>query len=98
MLEILACAKPLVSTNVSGAGTMVRDGQNGFIIRQRDPSAFAEAVLKAARLPRASDISLGIADHYSMKNLAVDLGRLWEPLAEEPDVRVNNHPAAIAAA
>ncbi len=98
MLEILACGKPLVSTNVSGAKTMVQEGQNGFILQQRDPEGFAEAVLKAWRLPQPTEVSLGISNRYSIKNLAADLGRLWKPLADQSDMVGNNHPAAVAAA
>lgn len=81
MLEALACARPLVSTEVSGAAAMIREGENGFIVRDRDPRRFAAAVRKAAVLPRVAEISSEIAGRYSLEGLAEDLGRIWRPLA-----------------
>lgn len=81
MLEILACGRPLVSTDVSGAGALIREGHNGFIVRNREPHEFAASVRKAAALPEAETISLEIAKKYSIENLARDLGRVWKPLA-----------------
>jgi glycosyltransferase involved in cell wall biosynthesis len=40
MLEALACALPMVSTNVSGASEMIIEGQNGFIVDSRDHVKF----------------------------------------------------------
>lgn len=81
MLEALACAKPLVSTNVSGATKMIRDGRNGFVVEGRDPERFAAAILAARGLPNASSSSTEIASRYSVDRLASDLGHLWQPLA-----------------
>ncbi len=98
MLEVLACGKPLVSTDVSGTGAMIREGRNGFIARHRDPEQFATAVLRAAELPRASAVSLDIVERYSMKNLAADLGRLWKPLAGGSHAALSNPPVTRAVA
>lgn len=81
MLEALACAKPIVSTDVSGAREMVREGHNGFVVGGRDPREFAAAVLRAATLPDAAVVSSEIAERYSIENLAEDLGKIWKPLA-----------------
>lgn len=82
MLEMLACGKPIVSTDVSGTGAMIKEGENGFIIKGRDPKCFAEAIRKASVLPDAADVSLEIAGKYSIETLAGDLGRIWEPLGQ----------------
>lgn len=50
MLEQLACGKPIVSTDVSGAREIIAEGKNGFVIGSRDPDEFGEAVIKAAAL------------------------------------------------
>ena len=81
MLEVLACGKPLVSTSVSGARAMIQEGQNGFIVRNRDPGQLADAVQKASAMPMAGRVSLKIAEKYSIETLADDFGRLWKPLA-----------------
>ncbi|UCE46363.1 MAG: glycosyltransferase family 4 protein, partial [Phycisphaerales bacterium] len=41
MLEAIACGLPVVSTDVSGARDMIVEGQNGFVIPNRDPEHFA---------------------------------------------------------
>lgn len=80
MCEMIACGKPIVSTNVSGAAAMIREGQNGFIVRARSPVSYAEAIAKALKLHEAKQQSLEIAEKYSLKYLARDLGDLWPPL------------------
>jgi glycosyltransferase involved in cell wall biosynthesis len=81
MLEALACGKPIVSTDVSGALDMILEGGNGYIVEKRDPNCFAEAMNRALALKEADTISLGLADKYALKNLARELGMLWKPLA-----------------
>ena len=81
MLEILACGKPLVSTDVSGARDMIRHGENGFILEERDPRLLADAILKALELKNVGKISKEIVARYSTKTLAPDLANIWNPLS-----------------
>lgn len=81
MLEALACGKPIVSADVSGARQMIKDGQNGYIIPDRDPMKFADAMIRSLELENASKISLTIASEYSVADLPQELGKLWPPLA-----------------
>lgn len=81
MLEALACGKPIVSTNVSGANQMIIHGQNGYVVTNRDPKEYADAMVKLLKLNGFSQISLNIASKYSVANLPKELGRLWRPLA-----------------
>ena len=80
MLEALACGKPLVSTDVSGASEMIKNGQNGYVVEKRDPKKYADAMIKSLQFNNASEISLSIASKYSLSNLPEELGQLWEPL------------------
>lgn len=43
-LEAMACAVPVVSTNVGGPAETVLDGQTGLLVPPRDPEALAAAV------------------------------------------------------
>jgi glycosyltransferase involved in cell wall biosynthesis len=82
MLEMLACGKPLVSTNVSGANDMISHGENGFIVKERNPRLFADAIIKTLELKSAKEVSLKIAARYSTKTLATDLASVWDALSK----------------
>jgi glycosyltransferase involved in cell wall biosynthesis len=86
MLEILACGKSLVSTDVSGARDMIRQGKNGFVVEGRNPKLFSEAILRTLEIKKAEKISMEIAARYSTKTIAPDLGRIWSPLSV-PDTK-----------
>lgn len=79
MLEALACGKPLVSTDVSGARDMIINGKNGFVITERKTDLFAEALVQSLDL-EACSISLQIAQKYSLASLKNDMAHLWSPL------------------
>lgn len=42
LLEAASCGKPLVTTNVPGCNTVVKDLENGFLCRVKDPADLAE--------------------------------------------------------
>ena len=44
LLEACASAKPVVTTPIPGCTDIVRDGENGFLIPQKDPAALAKAI------------------------------------------------------
>ena len=60
---------------------LIVDGQNGFVVADRDPGLFAAAMARAVKMKIPNDVSLSIAEKYSLANLGNDLGRLWKPLA-----------------
>jgi len=80
MLEMLACGKPIVSTDVSGTRAMIRHGVNGFIVG-RDPVRFAAAAADALNLSDARAASLAVARQFSVETLARDLSAIWPPVA-----------------
>jgi glycosyltransferase involved in cell wall biosynthesis len=46
LLEAAACARPIVATDVPGCREVVRNGDNGFLVRSRDAEALAIALEK----------------------------------------------------
>ena len=88
MTEALACGKVCVATNVSGVEDMINDGYNGRIVKDRDPFAYAQAVVDALSLKEDSDsaerLSLELARNFSTSKLAEDWGKLWSPLSSNP--------------
>jgi glycosyltransferase involved in cell wall biosynthesis len=81
MLEAIACGKPLVSTDVSGARDMIAEGRNGFIVRRRNEELFSRAMEEALMLD-AGPVSTAIASQYRLGGLSRELGRLWPPLRD----------------
>jgi glycosyltransferase involved in cell wall biosynthesis len=77
MCEMIACGKAVVSTDVSGVREMVRQGENGFVVKSRDPRKYADKVIKAMSLENATDISRGISSRYSVQTLNKDLDAIW---------------------
>ena len=82
MVEALACGKPVVYSDIRAAPTLVVEGQNGYVIKNRDPVAFAEAIERAAGLKSAAEVSLQLSERYALKHLTRDIGRLWPVLAD----------------
>jgi glycosyltransferase involved in cell wall biosynthesis len=81
MLEALACGKPIVTTDVSGARALVREGENGFVLGSREPEAHAAALARALDLPRAAEVATSIARRYDLASLARDVAVAWPVLA-----------------
>lgn len=82
MVEALACGKPIVSTAVSGAHDLIRQGRNGYIVANRDPRDFSAAIESAVHLPDAESTSLNIARSYSLDAFASRLVSGWPSLRE----------------
>lgn len=78
MLEALACGKPIISTNVSGAKEMIINRENGFIVKDRNPNTFAKYIKKTNELKNSQETSLNIVKKYALNNLKKDLDNLWE--------------------
>jgi len=55
LLEACACGRPVVATNVSGCAEIVRDGENGFLIPIKDPTALANAIKELLQNPSLRD-------------------------------------------
>jgi glycosyltransferase involved in cell wall biosynthesis len=51
LLEGAACGRALVTTDVPGCRTLVRDGVEGLVVPPNDPAALADAVAKLAADP-----------------------------------------------
>ena len=76
MVEALACGKNIVTSNIGGANDMVKEGKNGFIIKDRSPDNFSSAILKALDLPNPNFLSLDLSGKYSSFNLDSDFKKI----------------------
>jgi colanic acid/amylovoran biosynthesis glycosyltransferase len=59
LLEAMALGTPCVSTDVTGIPEVIRDGETGLMVSQRDPAALAAAV---GRLLEEPDLRARVAD------------------------------------
>jgi glycosyltransferase involved in cell wall biosynthesis len=80
LVEAEACGLPAVVTDVSGASSLVEEGRNGFIVRERDAGLFAKQILAALKLEIPNPTSLKIAASHSLDRWRESLSELWEPL------------------
>lgn len=87
-LEAHACGTPVVGTPVGGLSYVVRDGQSGWLVAERDPAVFAQR-LKTILSDRAlwgafSAVALRSAAQFSWERTAVAFEDLYECLVREP--------------
>jgi glycosyltransferase involved in cell wall biosynthesis len=80
LVEAEACGLPAVTTNVSGASSLIEEGVNGYVVRSRDPGEFARAIVAALTLEVPNPKSLEIGAKHSLRRWKENLGELWEPL------------------
>lgn len=84
-LEAAACGTPVVASEVGGLRTLVRHGESGFLVPEREPDAFAghvAAVLADGEL--AAGLSAGgvrIARGYTWSTTAARLRRVYADVA-----------------
>jgi glycosyltransferase involved in cell wall biosynthesis len=79
LIEALACHKPIVTTRVSSASSMVIDGINGFVVEQNDLGGFIVSIEKALRLKDYNNYTEREIPKYSLDTLAESLGEIWHP-------------------
>jgi glycosyltransferase involved in cell wall biosynthesis len=82
LVEALACGKPIVTTDVSSANDIVRNGVTGYIVKDRNPEDFNSYIDQALNLKNVHSISETIAKRYSKATLRNDLVSSWDNLRE----------------
>jgi glycosyltransferase involved in cell wall biosynthesis len=63
MLEGLAMAKPLITTDVPGCRETVHDGVNGYLVPAKDSAALAAAMLRMRKLSAEELVAMGQAGY-----------------------------------
>lgn len=80
LAEANACARPVVASRVGGIPDFVRDGENGLLVRPRDPGALAEALLRVLTQP-------GLAERLGQAGRArVVRDHDWDRAAERTEL------------
>jgi glycosyltransferase involved in cell wall biosynthesis len=55
ILEAAACGRPILTTDVPGCRSFVRDGQDGLVVPVDDAAALAQALITLARAPALAE-------------------------------------------
>jgi colanic acid/amylovoran biosynthesis glycosyltransferase len=80
LMEAMAMGLPVISTHHSGIPEMIRDGDNGYLVPERDPTALADRIIHLARHPEEWD-RLGRAGRGVVER-EFDTNRLNDRLVE----------------
>lgn len=79
LVEAIASAKPVVCTDFSSADELITQGDNGFIVYERNPRKFCEGIISALDIPenrlteRAAEM-----EKYAVVHLKRDIISLWK--------------------
>ena len=71
-LEALASGRPLIATNVGGIPEIVRDGENGLLVRQKDAVALAAAIERLCASPELRERLSRRAREFALEQLNWD--------------------------
>jgi L-malate glycosyltransferase len=75
MLEALASGLPILTTDTGGARELVKDGENGFILKMEDSADIVEKIKKLLTDP-------ALQEKMAQRNRAIALEKSWKKVAE----------------
>ncbi len=86
VLEALGSGLPVVATDVAGSEDLVKDGENGYLLKTREPDDLAQALLALIMNPeqriRMGIASRYLADQYTWKNVTRQYTVLYTRILE----------------
>jgi glycosyltransferase involved in cell wall biosynthesis len=94
VMEALAAAKPVVSTQVGGVAELVQDGKTGWLVPAREPSALSRAMAQLMALSPERREQMGqagrahVGTHYGLDAMASRWMALYRELLTPPGVPV----------
>jgi D-inositol-3-phosphate glycosyltransferase len=91
-LEAMACARPVVGSDVGGIKHSVVDGSTGFLVPPRDPQALAERLLRLHDDPQLAE-TLGrnglrrVRTQFTWDLVARDLAEVYDEVSAGRELR-----------
>lgn len=61
LLESAACGRPIITTNRSGCREIVNNGENGYLVEERNSQELIEKIEKFMQLKQETKIKMGLA-------------------------------------
>lgn len=84
LIEAMAIGNAIVATDVRGNNDLVKDGENGFLVKLNDSSAMAEAVLRLYEsrelMEKFSLKNKEMVEAYSVDNVISDMIEIYKEL------------------
>ncbi|HEX7593211.1 MAG TPA: glycosyltransferase, partial [Anaerolineae bacterium] len=86
-LEAMACGAPVVASDVGGLSYIVRDGETGYLVPERDPRALADCLNRLLRDPalraRLGKRGIEVAREYAWTRIADQIETLYASLPQK---------------
>jgi glycosyltransferase involved in cell wall biosynthesis len=101
LLEAAACGRPLLTTNVPGCRSFVRDGVDGFVVPPDDVGALTKAIVALFRSPALTD-RMGrsarerVLDGYTERDVMESVKQLYASLVDPDLVQIDTRPGILA--
>lgn len=87
-LEAMACGTPVVASDVGGLSFVVRDGETGFLVPERDPRALADCLGRLLRDPelraRLGARGKQVAGDYAWPKIADQIEQVYQIVMHKP--------------
>lgn len=88
IIEAMACAKPVVATDVGGVGDVVTDGRSGFLVKSNDADGLADRLIELlADKGKRERFGLcgreSVRTKYSKSRLVEDIEKLYDECLKE---------------
>ncbi len=96
-LEAMACARPVVGSNVGGVKYSVVDGETGLLVPPKDPDALAQALNLLLTNPKRAE-AMGcrgrarVLRDFTWEQVAETMRRVYEEVALLPEPQLEPYP------
>lgn len=94
ILEAAACGRPILTTDVPGCRSFVRDGQDGIVVPPDDAAALAKALIAFASAPglterMGANARARLIDGHTERDVMNAVKALYRSLLDEPTTDVS---------
>jgi glycosyltransferase involved in cell wall biosynthesis len=83
LMEAMMCGLPAVVSDVGDLPELVEEGVNGFLVRERTPEAFADAILRLLEDPARLAAFSANARRSALRYDTAETARLWDGILTE---------------